>query len=76
MTLYSVSCEDRFGIVAGSILDSLRANYLAGRDWDGILAGGCFDFPKGIGVGESLVWGDYYFLESLLKAGGLDILWP
>jgi unsaturated chondroitin disaccharide hydrolase len=76
MALHRVSCEERFGIVARNMLDSLRANYLAGRDRDEILAGGCLDFPKEIGVNEGLVWGDYYFLESLLKAERFDILWP
>ena len=76
MTLHRIGGGERFGRAADDILKSLRTNYLAGDDQDGILAGGCFDFPKGIGVGESLVWGDYYFLEALMKAEGCEILRP
>jgi unsaturated chondroitin disaccharide hydrolase len=49
------------------ILSSLCKNYIAEEDKDGILKNGCFCMRSKIGVNESLSWGDFYFLESLLK---------
>ena len=41
---------------------------------DGILSHGCFYKPAGLGIGESLIWGDYYFVEALLKLEGNEIV--
>lgn len=72
MTLSKLSNTSRFERIAEKILNSLSTTCIAERDRDGILAHGCFDFPKRIGVDESLIWGDYYFLEALLKMRGLE----
>lgn len=36
--------------------------------WEGILLHGVYHFHKKLGVDESVIWGDHYFLEALLKA--------
>lgn len=36
--------------------------------WEGILKHGIYHIGKGLGVDESVMWGDYFFLEALSKA--------
>jgi unsaturated chondroitin disaccharide hydrolase len=53
------------------ILDTLiGAEFLAGdtSGWEGILKHGIYHLPKGAGVDESVIWGDYYLLEGLRLA--------
>jgi unsaturated chondroitin disaccharide hydrolase len=38
--------------------------------WEGILKHGCYHQRKGLGVDESVMWGDYFFLEALSKVAG------
>jgi len=35
--------------------------------WQGLLKHGIYHHKKGLGVDESVMWGDYFFLESLSK---------
>jgi unsaturated chondroitin disaccharide hydrolase len=39
-------------------------------DWDGILKHGSYHETKGLGVDESVMWGDYFFVEALDKCLG------
>jgi len=71
MTLSKLSGRRRFGNAADRILHSLSTNYIAEEDRDEILKHGCFHVPKKIGVDEGLIWGDYYFLEALMKSSGV-----
>jgi unsaturated chondroitin disaccharide hydrolase len=41
-------------------------------DWEGILKHGCYHQRKGLGVDESVMWGEYFFLEALSKVAGLE----
>ena len=53
------------------ILDTLTGEeYLADRTpgWEGILKHGVYHIPKGLGVDESVMWGEYFFVEALIKA--------
>jgi unsaturated chondroitin disaccharide hydrolase len=36
--------------------------------WEGILKHGIYHTAKGLGVDESVMWGDYFFLEAVSKA--------
>lgn len=36
-------------------------------DWDGILKHGIYHQRKGLGVDESVMWGEYFFLEAVYK---------
>jgi len=49
------------------ILRSLCERYLAKSDpkWEGILKGGVYHVNKSLGVDESVMWGEYFFVESL-----------
>lgn len=59
--------KEEFREVAINILNSLCNNYLSGKNEDGILKQGCFHKPENMGVDESLIWGDYYFIEAIMK---------
>ena len=58
-----------------TILDSLlQPDFLAidTPGWEGILKGGMYHQRRGLGVNESVMWGEYFFLEALLD--GLRVL--
>jgi unsaturated chondroitin disaccharide hydrolase len=38
--------------------------------WEGVLRHGMYHQRKGLGVDESVMWGDYFFLEALSKVLG------
>ena len=52
------------------ILRTLCEKHLAKNDkkWAGILKGGVFHLPKELGVDESVIWGEYFFVEALEQA--------
>jgi unsaturated chondroitin disaccharide hydrolase len=59
----------RYREAARRTLDSLTRNYLS-KDIDGrILRHGAYHVPAKIAPDESLIFGDYYYLELLLAAG-------
>ena len=53
--------------VARRILSTLCRRYLAedDADWEGILKGGVYHVAKNLGVNESVMWGEYFFVEAL-----------
>ena len=67
LDLSELSGKEEFIEAAINILSSLCNKYLSGEDEDGILKHGCFHKPEGMGVDESLIWGDYYFIEAIMK---------
>ncbi|HSW51156.1 MAG TPA: glycoside hydrolase family 88 protein [Bryobacteraceae bacterium] len=52
------------------ILRTLCEQHLAQSDpdWEGILKGGVYHIHKGLGVDESVMWGEYFFVEALDQA--------
>lgn len=53
------------------ILETLTGEtYLASATpgWEGILKRGVYHINKGLGVDESVMWGEYFFVEALTKA--------
>lgn len=54
---------------ADDILDSLIAGYTPDPPGasDALLLRGVYDMPKGIGVDEGTLWGDYFYLEALAR---------
>ena len=65
----------RYRKAALIILDTLTSTeYLADEDseWEGILKHGIYHARKGIGVDESVMWGEYFFVEALDKALALE----
>ncbi|WP_034622847.1 glycoside hydrolase family 88 protein [Cellulomonas sp. URHE0023] len=59
----------RYADAATGMLDALVATCtpVAGADASPLLLHGVYDMPRGIGVDEGTLWGDYYFLEALTR---------
>lgn len=51
-------------------IDSLSANYLGENvdGWEGLLRGGVYHIHKDLGVDESVMWGEFFFVEALQRA--------
>ncbi|MBI4907229.1 MAG: glycoside hydrolase family 88 protein [Acidobacteria bacterium] len=49
------------------ILQTLCEKHLADKTpgWEGVLKGGVYHVHKGLGVNESVMWGEYFFIEAL-----------
>lgn len=63
--------SNRYKQAAFTILDTLCSNRYLATDtegWEGILKHGVYHQPKGIGVDESVMWGEYFFVEAIHKA--------
>ena len=50
-------------------MHSLTANYLGETvaGWEGILRGGVYHIHKNLGVDESVMWGEFFFVEALQR---------
>jgi unsaturated chondroitin disaccharide hydrolase len=66
---------ERYRIAAERILQSLIAGYsTAGHPHaNALLRHGVYDKPKGVGVDEGTLWGDYFYLEALTRAVRPDL---
>lgn len=65
---------ERYRNAALTILGSLCADrYLARTTpgWEGVVKHGVYHFHKKLGVDESVMWGDFFFLEAAAKALGI-----
>jgi unsaturated chondroitin disaccharide hydrolase len=63
--------KERFRGATLNILETLcRDEYIPRRrpEWEGILLHGIYHYHKGLGVNESVAWGDHFFVEALVKA--------
>jgi unsaturated chondroitin disaccharide hydrolase len=63
--------QQRYRTAALTLLQTLCSEAflpLHGPEWEGILMHGVYHFHKGLGVDESLAWGDHFFVEALVKA--------
>ena len=56
-----------YDAAARRVLETLCTNHLAESDpaWEGILKGGVYHIHKQLGVNESVMWGEYFFVEAL-----------
>lgn len=59
-----------YDAAARRALETLSTEHLAEPDpaWEGILKGGVYHIHKNLGVNESVMWGEYFFLEALDRA--------
>ena len=59
----------RFESSAQAIMLSLIENYALGEHeaGDGLLREAVYHMPKNIGVRERVIWGDYFYLEALMR---------
>jgi unsaturated chondroitin disaccharide hydrolase len=58
---------ERYRSAGLRILGSLARVYATGPDSNALLRHGVYDKPKGIGVDEGNLWGDYFYLEALTR---------
>jgi unsaturated chondroitin disaccharide hydrolase len=68
---------ERFAGYAFDIVRTLcKPRFLASEDpaWDGILKHGSYHETKNLGVDESVMWGEYFFVEALDKVLGGPLL--
>lgn len=66
----------RYQTAARAIADQLVAGYQAPPEKEGLLAEAVADLPRGRGVRESTLYGDYFYLEALVRLGGKDVMLP
>ena len=62
-----------YGRYARTILNTLLSPEFLAMDtpgWEGILRHGSYHERKGLGVDESVMWGEYFFVEALDKLLG------
>lgn len=72
--------QERYREAAYVALETLcEPEFLAYQDpaWEGILKHGVYHYHKGLGVDESVAWGEHFFVEALVKAiaGRSDAAW-
>jgi unsaturated chondroitin disaccharide hydrolase len=63
--------RDRYHGAALTDLETLCGDEFLPRrrpEWEGILLHGVYHYHKGLGVDESVAWGDHFFVEALVKA--------
>jgi unsaturated chondroitin disaccharide hydrolase len=63
--------RERYQAAALTALQTLCSDEFLPRrrpEWEGILMHGIYHFHKGLGVDESVAWGDHFFVEALVKA--------
>jgi len=69
-----------YRVTARQIVASLCGKYLAKGhpNWEGVLKGGVYHIHKNLGVNESVMWGEYFFVESLdlVLESKQQVLWP
>jgi unsaturated chondroitin disaccharide hydrolase len=76
-TVQDRHASEKYRQAALIILNTLTGpTYLADHTpgWEGILKSGIYHLNKGLGVNESVMWGEYFFVEALDKA--LSLLQP
>ncbi len=60
------SFNGEFSSWRGALETSLKERYLVlDKKWEGFIKGGCYHYHWRKGIGESLVWGDYFALEAI-----------
>jgi len=62
--------RQRYQKAAGSILDSLVTDYTPSAESgsNALLLHSVYDMPKSIGVDEGCLWGDYFYMEALMRS--------
>src|SRR5262249_44082141 len=63
--------SERYRDAALTILEKLCSDQFVPYrrpEWDGILMHGIYHYHKGLGVDESVAWGEHFFVEGLVKA--------
>ncbi len=59
--------RERYESAAHAIVRSLASHYATGNTEDGLLSHAVYSKPHKAGVDECAIWGDYFYLETLLR---------
>ncbi len=75
-----VAEKEHYHRAALKILESLCGDEFLAKSqpgWEGVLLHGVYHLHKNLGVDESVAWGDFFFVEALVKglAGRSDAAW-
>jgi unsaturated chondroitin disaccharide hydrolase len=65
------AAREQYRTASLTILETLCGDEFLPRrrpEWEGILMHGIYHYHKGLGVDESVAWGDHFFVEALVKA--------
>jgi unsaturated chondroitin disaccharide hydrolase len=63
--------REQYYSAALTILKTLSGDEFLARatpGWEGVLKHGVYHYHKGLGVDESVAWGEHFFVEALVKA--------
>ena len=66
LEIYKYNKESLYLNAAKAIAQSLIENYMSDA-YEGLIKGGVYHYSINLGVDESLVFGDYYFMELLMR---------
>jgi len=68
LDLFKITSNEKYKLEAYKILKSLSERYLStGRDYEGMILHGCVNINNKEYIDSSLIYSDYFFLESLSK---------
>jgi unsaturated chondroitin disaccharide hydrolase len=72
--------RERFQDAARTVVMTLCSDQFLAHsqpEWEGILLHGVYHYHKGLGVDESVAWGDHFLVEALVKvlAGRSEAAW-
>ena len=56
--------RERYGLAAQRVNERFASGT---PGWEGILKRGVYHIHKGLGVDESVAWGEHFFVEALVK---------
>jgi unsaturated chondroitin disaccharide hydrolase len=61
--------EPRYRAAALAMMDALIEDFAPAPDdpSNALLLHGVYDMPKGVGIDEGTLWGDYFYLENLVR---------
>ncbi len=68
LDLFNITSKTKYKLIAYDILKSLSTKCLSKeKDYQGLLLHGCSDKNKAMYINNSLIYGDYFFIEALNK---------
>ena len=68
LDLFNITSKTKYKLIAYDILKSLSTKCLSKeKDYQGLLLHGCSDKNKAMYINNSLIYGDYFFIETLNK---------